>query len=108
MTKTKKDSEAYRLPSTSLLDDKLDEVFTSDEAFIREQILSVEKILESFNACAYISNVVIGSSVTQFEISLNPGVRIDKITKIQPEICMAMKEQRIRICAPIAVMFSST
>ena len=93
--------EEYHLPSPILLDRHGDEIAKEDQAYIRDASLSLEKTLESFGVAGYVSNITVGPRVTQFEIALNPGVRVEKVTGIQNNIAMAMEAQSIRIRAPI-------
>ena len=93
--------EEYHLPSTMLLERHGDAIAEEDQAYIREASLSLEKTLESFGVNGYVSNITVGPRVTQFEIALNPGVRVEKVTSIQNNIAMAMEAQSIRIRAPI-------
>ena len=91
----------YQLPSPMLLDRHGDEVAEEDQTYIREASLGLEKTLESFGVNGYVANITVGPRVTQFEVALNPGVRVEKVTKIQHNIAMAMKAQSIRMKAPI-------
>ena len=93
--------EEYHLPSPMLLDRHGDEIAKEDQTYIRDASLSLEKTLESFGVAGYVSNITVGPRVTQFEIALNPGVRVEKVTGIQNNIAMAMEAQSIRIRAPI-------
>ena len=93
--------EEYHLPSPMLLNRHGDEIAKEDQAYIRDASLSLEKTLESFGVAGYVSNITVGPRVTQFEIALNPGVRVEKVTGIQNNIAMAMEAQSIRIRAPI-------
>lgn len=93
--------EEYHLPSTMLLERHSDAIAEEDQAYIRDASLSLEKTLESFGVNGYVSNITVGPRVTQFEIALNPGVRVEKVTSIQNNIAMAMEAQSIRIRAPI-------
>ena len=93
--------EEYHLPSPMLLDRHGDKIAEEDQAYIREASMSLEKTLESFGVNGYVSNITVGPRVTQFEIALHPGVRVEKVTSIQNNIAMAMEAQSIRIRAPI-------
>ena len=70
--------EEYHLPSTMLLDRHGDQIAEEDQAYIREASQSLEKTLESFGVNGFVSNITVGPRVTQFEISLSPGVRVEK------------------------------
>ncbi len=93
--------EEYHLPSPMLLDRHGDAIAEEDQAYIREASQNLEKTLESFGVNGFVSNITVGPRVTQFEIALHPGVRVEKVTSIQNNIAMAMEAQSIRIRAPI-------
>ncbi len=93
--------EEYHLPSPMLLDRHGDNIAKEDQAYIREAGANLEKTLTDFGVGGYVSNITVGPRVTQFEIALNPGVRVEKVTSIQNNIAMAMEAQSIRIRAPI-------
>jgi S-DNA-T family DNA segregation ATPase FtsK/SpoIIIE len=93
--------EEYHLPSPILLDRRGSEIAKEDKKYIQNATDRLEETLASFNVEGIISGITVGPRVTQFEISLNPGVKVDKITSIQPNICMAMEAESIRIRAPI-------
>ena len=93
--------EEYHLPSPMLLERHGDDINVEDQKYIREASSSLEKTLESFGVDGYVSAITVGPRVTQFEISLSPGVRVEKVTSIQNNISMAMEAQSIRIRAPI-------
>ncbi len=93
--------EEYHLPSPMLLDRHGDEIATEDKKYIQNATDRLEETLQSFNVDGIISDITVGPRVTQFEIALNPGVKVEKVTSIQNNIAMALAAQSIRIRAPI-------
>ena len=93
--------EEYHLPSPMLLDRHGDEIATEDKKYIQNATDRLEETLASFNVDGIISDITVGPRVTQFEIALNPGVKVEKVTSIQNNIAMALAAQSIRIRAPI-------
>ena len=93
--------EEYHLPSPMLLDRHGDELNQEDKAYIQSATDKLEETLNSFHVGGIISDITVGPRVTQFEIALDPGIKVDKITSIQPNIAMALEAQSIRIRAPI-------
>lgn len=91
----------YSLPSPELLDCHDDENNQVNEASIQDAKDRLEKLLASLKIDAFVSAVHVGSRVTQFEISLSPGVKVDRIKKIEDNIVMALEAESIRIQAPI-------
>ena len=93
--------EEYHLPSPMLLDRHGDEINQEDKAYIQSATDKLEETLNSFHVGGIISDITVGPRVTQFEIALDPGVKVDKITGIQGNLAMALEAQSIRIRAPI-------
>ena len=91
----------YALPNPTLLDSHSDENCERDETFLHEASLEIEKTLESFGICGYVSAITVGPRITRFEIALNPGVRTDKFSKIETNFALALKTQSIRLVIPI-------
>ena len=91
----------YQLPSPTLLDRHNEAIKTEDRAYIRELSSNLEKTLENFGIDGYVPRITVGPRVTRFEISLAPGVRVDKVIKHQKDIAVAMKTENIRLQAPI-------
>ena len=93
--------EEYHLPSPMLLERHGDELNQEDKAYIQSATDKLEETLNSFHVGGIISDITVGPRVTQFEIALDPGVKVEKITGIQGNIAMALEAQSIRIRAPI-------
>lgn len=92
----------YQLPSLSLLDDGGKKVRSNtNKNAAAAQGAKLIEILEQFSVDASLKEVHIGPSVTKFEITLKPGVRVSKITSLSGDIKMALAATDIRIEAPI-------
>jgi len=90
----------YTLPPISLLE-KAKETKTEDQSHIEESQKTLEQTLQSFNIDGHVSGITIGPRVTRFEISLAPGVKVEKVTGITNNIAMDLKAESIRILAPV-------
>jgi S-DNA-T family DNA segregation ATPase FtsK/SpoIIIE len=62
---------------------------------------SLESTLKQFNVDAQVSRVASGPTVTRFEVSLGPGVKVSAVTKLGDDISYALATPEIRIVAPI-------
>ncbi|MDO5374908.1 MAG: DNA translocase FtsK [Staphylococcus rostri] len=87
------------LPSLDLLD--APEVHERDEAWIAEKKQELNDAFYYFNVPAEVVNVIEGPSVTRFELSVEKGVKVSRITALQDDIKMALAAKDIRIEAPI-------
>lgn len=62
---------------------------------------TLNQTLESFHVKASVDNWTVGPTVTQFEIKLVPGVKVNKITNLSDDLKLALAAKDIRIEAPI-------
>ncbi len=99
--KTVSDSEKYNYPPVALLNPSLDNDSTKamDEMSINAQKLV--DTLKSFGVDASITNICRGPSVTRYELSPAPGVKISKITNLSDDIALNLAANGVRIEAPI-------
>lgn len=96
---TKRIGPKYLLPPVSLLnpEDKVER----DETWVEEHKAQLDDAFYHFNVPAKVENVVVGPSVTRFELSVEKGVKVSRITNLQDDIKMALAAKDIRIEAPI-------
>ncbi|MDK3833929.1 DNA translocase FtsK [Staphylococcus pseudintermedius] len=88
-----------KLPSLDLLE--APEEQEQDENWIAENKEELNNAFYYFNVPAEVVNVVEGPSVTRFELSVERGVKVSRITALQDDIKMALAAKDIRIEAPI-------
>ena len=95
-----KDKKGYRLPPFSLLSKPLQKASDSKE-WIEEQIAVLNKTFQEFGVGASVYTHTKGPTVTRYEIILDSGVNVKKVTGISDNIKMALAAKEIRIEAPI-------
>ncbi len=78
-----------------------DEPTREDHARVREQARLLEQTLAHFGIKARVINYLHGPTVTRYEVSLEPGVRVSQVTRLAGDIAMAMATADVRIEAPI-------
>jgi DNA segregation ATPase FtsK/SpoIIIE, S-DNA-T family len=99
ITAPKRQTE-YILPPITMLS-KGPEASGESSADIERCRLILQQTLESFNVDGQVSGIISGPRVTRYEISLAPGVKVEKIANISNNIAMELEAQSIRILAPI-------
>ncbi|MCU5746132.1 DNA translocase FtsK [Staphylococcus sp. SQ8-PEA] len=87
------------LPNINLLEEP--EQHEIDEAWIEEKKEELNDAFYYFNVPAEVKHVTEGPSVTRFELSVEKGVKVSRITNLQDDIKMALAAKDIRIEAPI-------
>lgn len=88
-----------KLPSLDLLENP--ETHEIDETWIEEKKQELNDAFYYFNVPAEVQNVTEGPSVTRFELAVEKGVKVSRITALQDDIKMALAAKDIRIEAPI-------
>ena len=87
------------LPNINLLEEP--EAHEIDETWINEKKEELNDAFYYFNVPAEVQHVTEGPSVTRFELSVEKGVKVSRITALQDDIKMALAAKDIRIEAPI-------
>ena len=96
-----KKNDNYRLPSINLLDTVKNINSRENEQVAKENIQKLEDVLKVFEISGKIVQVNIGPTVTQYELDLKAGTKVNKLLGIQREIALAMAAKDVRIQAPI-------
>jgi S-DNA-T family DNA segregation ATPase FtsK/SpoIIIE len=79
-----------------------DRITARDTATIEEQIVTIEETLLNFGIPARVVDYQHGPTLTRFEVELDPGIRVSKVTQLQRELAMALAAGgSLRIEAPI-------
>ena len=68
---------------------------------IEANIVKLEKVLKDFNIIAKVVEVNVGPSVTQYELEISSGTKVNKILSLSREISLALAKKDVRIQAPI-------
>ena len=90
----------YQFPSIELLEESdSDQEVDIDEIEENKQIL-LDK-LETYNIQIDEIEAVVGPTVTRYELTPAPGVKISRITALEDDLAMALAAPGIRIIAPI-------
>lgn len=91
------DESEYRCPPVTLLNEKTGQLAKTVSDF--KKVL--ETTLSEFNIPAKVVGIQEGPTVTTFEVQLEPGVPVRKLTSIQEDIALALATPHIRIITPL-------
>ncbi len=91
----------YKLPSLNILKTVRNVNSKENEVNAKVNIQKLEDILKVFEISGKIVQVNIGPTVTQYELDLKAGTKVNKLLGIQREMALAMAAKDVRIQAPI-------
>ena len=90
----------YRLPPLSLLDDPVKKAVSNDET-TKNNVVTMENVFKEFSVKGKVVEIHIGPSVTQYEVKIEAGTKVNRIVSIKDELKLALAVKDIRIQAPI-------
>ncbi len=92
---------SYRLPPITILDElpSLKERTSFENTDEKSRIL--QSTLDEFGIDGRVTHIENGPTVTSYEITPAPGVRVERISSLERNISLALHAQSIRIQAPI-------
>ena len=88
-------------PTNLLSPDEIQRDAGNKDAMLREKAHKLEEALISFGIKAYVQNITHGPAITRFELTLETGTKVSRVTQLENDIKLAMAAVSIRIEAPI-------
>ena len=94
-------SGVYNFPPIDFLEDppRVDHAEGREELDRTAQ--KIEDTLASFRLEAKVHSVQRGPVITQYEVSLAPGIKVHKIVSLSDDLAMALEARSVRVVAPI-------
>jgi S-DNA-T family DNA segregation ATPase FtsK/SpoIIIE len=93
--------QAFDLPSLDLLEDPVPVLVEHQEQKLRDMAAQLEKACADFGLTVRVAGIHTGPVITQYEISLETGLRVSKITSLSDDLALHLKVPSVRIVAPI-------
>jgi len=91
----------YSMPSTDLLDPKVESGIEVDRNAVYEKAKLIEDKLKDFGVSGKVTEIRPGPVITMFEYKPAPGIKINKIAALENDLAMGLSALSIRIVAPI-------
>lgn len=91
----------YRTPPLKLLNSPGKKGESNDRKSILENARIIEETMKNFGIDATVSHINVGPSITCYELSPAPGIKLSKIVSLSDNIALSLASSDIRIEAPI-------
>ena len=94
-------ADEYVLPGIDLLTESADIDFEAQSIEVRRKAKTLEKTFHDFNLNVRVVEIETGPVIAQYEIELEPGLKLSKITGLSEDLAIALRVPSVRIVAPI-------
>jgi S-DNA-T family DNA segregation ATPase FtsK/SpoIIIE len=91
----------YELPPLTLLEDARPFAYEHHDQELRERAALLEKTFTDFGLNVRVVGINTGPVITQFEVALETGLRIQKVTRLADDVALNLKAASVRMVAPI-------
>lgn len=91
----------YQLPPLSLLNDPDPFPVADHEQKLREVAALLEKTFQDFGLNVKVVGIHTGPVITQYEIALETGLRLSKVTNLADDLALNLRVPSVRVVAPL-------
>lgn len=91
----------YTLPPLNLMNLPKGDQSKLNHGFVKNNIEVFKRVFNDFDIDGKITEVHIGPSVTQYEVELKSGTKVNRVLSINREMALALAAKDVRIQAPI-------
>mgnify|MGYP001057710433 FL=1 len=95
------EDKSYALPKFSQIFDQLKPKKNNNTSFTQANKEILERVLKDFGIAAKVVEIHIGPAVTEYELTVPPATKVNKIVNIDKEIALALAAKDVIIQAPI-------
>ncbi|GIW85617.1 MAG: DNA translocase FtsK [Thermogemmata sp.] len=95
------DAEGYSFPPLSLLRDPEPFSVEEQEQKLREMAALLEKTCQDFGITVKVVGIHTGPVITQYEVALETGLRLSKVTALADDLALNLKVPSVRVVAPL-------
>lgn len=91
----------YTLPSLDLLEESEEFPYEILAKRARLAAITLEKTFQEFGLNVKVCEIDTGPVITQFELELEAGLRLSKVTSLADDLAIALRVPSVRVVAPI-------
>src|SRR5262249_6914088 len=91
----------FELPPLSLLEEPQPFNYEEQDQRLRERAALLEKTFTDFSLNVRVVGINTGPVITQYEVTLETGLRVHKVTRLADDLALNLKVPSVRVVAPI-------
>ncbi|MBM4071460.1 MAG: DNA translocase FtsK [Planctomycetes bacterium] len=91
----------FELPPLTLLEEPAPFPYDEHDQHLRETAILLEKTFKDFELNVHVVGINTGPVITQYEVALETGLRVNKVTTLADDLALNLKVSSVRIVAPI-------
>lgn len=91
----------FELPPMTLLEDAQPFPYQEHDQRLRDVATLLEKTFKDFDLNVRVVGINTGPVITQYEVALETGLRVNKVTNMGDDLALNLKAPSVRIVAPI-------
>lgn len=91
----------YKIPSLNLLNSPVNQYNSNNKKEVLNNAKIIEDTMNNFGIEAIISKINVGPTITCYELSPSPGIKLSRIVSLSDNIALSLASSDIRIEAPI-------
>jgi S-DNA-T family DNA segregation ATPase FtsK/SpoIIIE len=91
----------YELPPLTLLAEPAPFPYDQHDQHLRETAALLEKTFQDFELNVRVVGINTGPVITQYEVALETGLRVHKVTALADDLALNLKVPSVRVVAPI-------
>jgi len=93
--------DKFELPPMGLLEDPQPFPYEAHDQKLRDVAVLLEKTFKDFELNVRVVGINTGPVITQYEVALETGLRLNKVTNLSDDLALNLKVPSVRIVAPI-------
>jgi S-DNA-T family DNA segregation ATPase FtsK/SpoIIIE len=91
----------FQLPPYDLLEDPEPFPYDVHDQHLRDRAVKLEKTFTDFGLNVRVVGINTGPVITQYEVALETGLRLHKVTRLADDVALNLKVPSVRMVAPI-------
>src|SRR5207245_8002091 len=91
----------YELPALTLLEEPAPFPHDRHDQHLRDTAALLEKTFKDFGLNVRVVGINTGPVITQYEVALETGLRVNKVTSLGDDLALNLRVPSVRIVAPI-------